>query len=362
MTQEHPTGASLSLGTPLPRRILIVRLGAIGDVANAIVVANALKDTDPDVSIGWAIHPLSLPLLEGHPSVDRVHLWPRMGGLAGFRTLMSSIRGARYDAAIDLQRLQKSTLIARLSGARRVIGFDRPRSKELSWIWTGERISAGPEREHMVLQYMRFPELLGAVSAPPRRSLPAIPQAQAFAKDFVARRGAPLLINLGASKPNKLWPLGSFRELLAQLLGTPSGPAFGPIVLTGGPGDKAAAESLEQGAPGVINLAGETSLPELWELAALSQAMVTADTGPMHLCAAVGTPVVAIFGPGDPARTGPYGPRHVVLHGDQRISFEGSAVDPAQPRIDAPMGKTRGETVLKVLTELLKPEAPLAEF
>lgn len=359
MTPEDPTRASPTARNTVPRKILIVRLGAIGDVTNALVVANALKDADPEVSIGWAVHPLSLPLLEGHPSVDRVHVWPRKGGLAGFRTLMKGIREAQYDAAIDLQRLQKSTLIARLSGARRVIGFDRSRSKEMSWIWTGERISKGPRREHMVLQYMRFPALLGAGDPAPRRSLPAPPEAQAFAQDFVARHGRPLLVNLGASKPEKLWPRDSFRDLLAKLTADPT---LGTIVLTGGPGDRAAAKALHRAAPGAINLAGETTLPELWELAALSQAMVTADTGPMHLCAAVGTPVVAIFGPGDPARTGPYGPRHVVLHGDQRIPFEGDSANRAQPRARAAMGETRVETVLEVLAELLKPAAPPVEF
>ncbi len=346
---------------PLPRKILIVRLGAIGDVTNALVVANAIKDADPGVVIGWAVHPLSLPLLEGHPSVDRVHPWPRKSGFAGFRALMGSIRRARYDAALDLQRLQKSTLIARMSGAKRVIGFDRPRSKELSWIWTGERIAPGPRREHMALQYMRFPALLGAGLSAPRRSLPAPPAAENFATEFVEQNGAPLLINLGASKPEKLWPTASFRELLRTLHGGRSGTDVGPLVLTGGPGDIPAAEALMEGSHGVINLAGKTTLPELWELSRRSQAMVTADTGPMHLCAAVGTPVLAIFGPGDPARTGPYGRGHAVLQGGELLPFAGLSVDPAKPRVQAPMGKTRVETVLEVLPELLKPQAPQVE-
>ncbi|MEE2939600.1 MAG: glycosyltransferase family 9 protein, partial [Planctomycetota bacterium] len=167
-----------------PDRVLIVRLGAIGDVANALVVANALRDARPACFIGWAVHPLSAPLVEGHPAIDKVHVWPRGTGAAGLRALRREVVAEGYDVAIDLQRLQKSSLVARLSGAPRVLGFDRARAKELSWIWTRERIESGPRREHMVHQYMRFPRLLGLADAPPRRSLPSPEAAAAFADDF----------------------------------------------------------------------------------------------------------------------------------------------------------------------------------
>lgn len=334
-----------------PRKLLVVRLGAIGDVANALVVANAVRDGFPECEIGWAVHPLSAPLVEGHPSVDRVHLWPRGSGVGGFRALVRELRSVGYDVALDLQRLQKSSALARLSGARRVIGFDRARSKELSWIWTGERIEPGPRREHMVRQYLRFPRALGLPDAAPRHSLPSHDSDEAFAADFVAQHGAPLLLNLGASRPEKTWPPASFRALAASLLETPIQGLEGPIVLTGGPSDRPAANEVASGLD-VIDLAGQTSLPQLWALCGLSRAMVTADTGPMHLCAAVGTPVVALFGPGDPARTGPFGEGHQVIVSGRLLGFDAKSVSLSEPLRPAAMSDTSVEQVRHALARL----------
>lgn len=334
-----------------PERILIVRLGAIGDVANALVVANALRDALPDVHIGWATHPLSAPLVQGHPSVDHVHVWPRGGGLGGVRALLREIRAQRYDVALDLQRLQKSALVARLSGARRVLGFDKARAKELSWLWTGARIEPGPRREHMVRQYLRFPRLLGLPDASARRSLPEDPDAAAFAEDFVREHGAPLLLNLGASKPEKLWPPASFRELAADLLASPIETLDGPLVLTGGPGDRPAADVVAEGLD-LQDLVGRTSLPELWALCARARVMVSADTGPMHLCTAVGTPVVALFGPGDPARTGPFGPGNVVLVSGRALTMDEGSVSLSESHAPAAMAETTPRDVRHALQQL----------
>lgn len=344
-----------------PARVLIVRLGAIGDVANALVVANALREARPGCFIGWAVHPLSAPLVEGHPAIDRVHVWPRGTGVAGVRALRREIVAEGYDVAIDLQRLQKSSLVARLSGAPRVLGFDRARTKELSWIWTRERIEAGPRREHMVRQYMRFPRLLGLPDAPPRRSLPDPGAAAAFADDFAANHGAPLLLNLGASRPDKLWPPSSFRDLARDLIESPLDGFDGPLVLTGGPGDRAAADEVARDLE-VHDLVGRTSLPELWALCARSRAMVSADTGPMHLCAAVGTPTVALFGPGDPARTGPYGEQHVVLVAGRPLAMEEGSVSLEEDHTPAAMAETTPRDVRTALEKLLgagrEPGAP----
>ena len=332
----------------MPEKILIVRLGAIGDVANALVCANAIKRSAPNSKVGWAVHPLSAPLVEDHPAVDRVHVWPRGKGLSGFRALVRELRAARYDTTLDLQRLQKSGLVARLSGASRVIGFDRARSKELSWIWTKERIDPGPAREHMVLQYMRFVKALGLPSESPIRDLPRHSKAVRFAVEFVARHGAPILLNLGASKPEKHWPVEFFRAAAVEIIEGRVQNASGPVVLTGGPGDRAAAEFVGRDLD-VVDLVGGTSLPELWELCRLSRAMVTGDTGPMHLCAAVGTPTVAVFGPGDPSRTGPFGKAHIVLQGDERIPRE-STVSHTAIRRSVPMAATSVSAVMNALS------------
>ena len=333
---------------PLPRRVLCVRLGAIGDVTNALVVATAIREAAPDTHIGWATHPLALPLVQGHSAIDRVHVIPRTRSIRQLGRQVQDLRRERYDTALDLQRLQKSALLARLSGARRVVGFDRARSKESSWVWTKERIKTGPKNEHMLRQYMRFPALLGLTTegASPRRELPEDAEAVRFAERWVARTGSPILLNVGASKPQKRWPGSSFRALALDLERT----GAGPIAIIGGPSDAPFARDIAEDLA-VHNLAGQTSLSMVWELARRARLMVTGDTGAMHLCAAVGTPVVAIFGPGDPARTGPFGANHIVLRAGRRIPFR-DGLAPESGSTFALMNETPVSDVHEAVREL----------
>jgi ADP-heptose:LPS heptosyltransferase len=300
-----------------PRRILIVRTGAIGDVANALVLASALKRGLAGAQIGWVVHPLAAPLVSGHPDVDRVHLWRRGQGWAGLRALLGELRSARYDTAIDLQRLQKSALLARLCGAPRVVGFERRRTKECSWVWTKERIAAGPPQTHMLDTYLRMAAHFVAAPAAERR-LPMDPSAEAWAAARLAEFGAPpLLLNLGATKAANRWEPERFGRLAAARAGR----GLGPLALIGGPADREAAQgalAAGAGASGAVDLVGRTDLPQLIALLRRARLFVGCDTGPMHLAAAVGCPVLALFGAADERRTGPYGEdrrgrRHLVL-------------------------------------------------
>ena len=341
-----PSAGGHSLGeTP---RILIVRLGAIGDVVNALIVAGGIRQAIPGAVIGWAVHPLSKPLVEGHPAVDRVHVWQKGTGLGGFRKVVREVRAEGYDVALDLQRLQKSALLARRSGAQRVIGFDRARCKELSWLWTRERIGTGHQREHMVLQYQRFLDLLGLPKNPLVRDLADDPESRAWAERIVAEQWqgkAPILLNIGASKPEKLWPEASYRALAKELTAGFEGV---PIVITGGPSDVKMGQAIQQAVPGLHQLAGETSIPQLVALIRRARGVITGDTGAMHMAAALNVPTVAIFGPSDPVRTGPFGTQHAVLHGGQLLSStelpQGERCNPAA-RIRYAMDETSAAQV-----------------
>ncbi len=285
-------------------RVLIVRTGAIGDVVNALVFAAALRDARPNAHIGWVAHPLVVPLLDQNPCVDTVHVWPRGSGVRGTMKVIRAIRAARYDVALDLQRLQKSALLARLSGAPRVIGFDKGRCKEHSHLWTREQLPKGDPRAHMVEQYLDFARYLELAPEAPRWPLPALAAARMRVDALLAPIGGAsfLAVNLGASKPEKRWPDRHFAALLAHPMLRSHA-----IVLTGGPGDRAAAESVAQAAAGrALDLVGRTSLLELTAVLERAALTVTGDTGAMHLAVARSRPVVALFGPGDPQRTGPY--------------------------------------------------------
>lgn len=299
------------MAVDLPRRILIVRLGAIGDVVNALVLATAIKRADPAVVVGWAVHGLSQPLVAGHPSVDRVHLWRRDGGVAEWRRLTAELRAARYELAMDLQRLAKSVLLARASRAPRILGFDRARTKEGSFLLTRERIAPGDRGAHMVEQYLEFARYLGLADPRAEFPWPDDRASEEWAEGWVRQHGAPLLLNLGASRPRKLWPPERFGELalaVAREYGV-------PIAFNGAAQDAALAArarargaELDAGRAGAWHdLTGRTSLLQLAALQRRALAVVTCDTGPMHIAVARGARVVALFGPGEPRRTGPYG-------------------------------------------------------
>lgn len=304
---------SQAQGPSPPKRVLVIRLGAIGDVTNALVIADALKLGWPEVQVGWAVHPLCAPLVVGHPCVDRVHIWPRASGMATLkagRKLVRELRQERYELVIDLSRIAKSALVARASGAPRVLGYDRARAKEGSWLLYTERIPAGHRRTPMLEQVLEFARYLGLPAERARRRLPEDAGARAWAEAQVESLGdAPILVHIGASKAQNRWPAKRHGELARRLVEA----GAGPVCLTGGP------DVLEEGTaaaavagPQVHNLVGASSLLGFAAIAARSRLFVGCDTGPMHLAASAGCPVVALFGPADPLRTGPYGSEHVI--------------------------------------------------
>jgi len=294
------------------KRVLFVRLGAIGDVVNALIVATALKQARPDVTIGWVVHPLALPLVEGHPAVDLVHVWKRGGGFAGVRAIVRELRDADYDTAVDLQRLAKSAFLARASGAARVIGYDRARTKESSWLLTKERVAAGDRSAHMIEQYLEVARHLGC-SGEAKRELPPAHEAEGqVAEWFAGFDRAPIQINLGASKPANRWAPERFGKLAAHIVDELETPVF----FTGAPNERDLAEkalAVCGNSKLVMDLVGKTSLPELWSASRCARLFIGCDTGPMHLAAAVGTPVLALFGPAASRRTGPFGDGHRIV-------------------------------------------------
>jgi len=332
------------VGRLLPKKILVVRLGAIGDVVNALVFATALKRAEPSVEIGWAVHALSLPLIEAHPMIDRVHLWRRERGVRGFLALLRDVRRERYDMAIDLQRIFKSGALARLSGARRVLGYDKARAKEASWIWSNERIPAGDPGAHMVEQYLEVARHLGIEAPQPEHLLPEDEDASNWAEHLVSELGgSPVVINVGASKPANRWVPERFGEVARACLDRHGL----PVCLTGGPDDvRSALVAAETAGPDerLRNLVGLTDLRQLAALESRAALFVGCDTGPMHLAVACGAPVVALFGPADPRRTGPFGDRNrVVLAGTgdvqarrmEQLSVE-SVLDAVEQMVGAP--------------------------
>ncbi len=294
-------------------RFLLVRLGALGDIVHAIPVAVALRREFPDAQIDWIVSGRHREILELVPVLSRtIVVNDRDGATDGISMMaaMRDVRRQRYDVAIDLQGLLKSALIARGSGARRVIGFNRRYAREsmASLFYTdrhdpgGAGIYAPTETRHVVHINLGLLRPLGIEVEHPAFAIDA-PVSEAIAQLLAHVNGPFALLNTGAAWPNKRWPaeyLGALAAALQARRGLPS-------VVLWGPGERELAERVVHTSVGAAVAAPETTIADIAALASAASVMVSGDTGPTHIASAVGTPLVGIYGPTRPERNGPLG-------------------------------------------------------
>jgi heptosyltransferase-1 len=279
---------------------LIVRLGALGDVVHAIPAAAALRRAWPDARIDWLVDARHRVVVDLVAVVDRV-IALEAPALPAWVRAIREVRTARYDVAIDLQGLIKSAVLARASGAATVLGFSTTHLREKGARPFYSRV-AEPGGGHVIRQNLRLLEAVGVhedtVSFPLKTF---VSPAAAALRVQLGAAARVALINPGAAWPNKRWPPDRFGEVAAFLR-----EACGvvPVVLWG-PGEEALAGEVIAAAGGAAVLAPPTGVPDILALARDAVLMVSGDTGPLHLAAAAGTPIVSVFGPTDPARNGP---------------------------------------------------------
>jgi len=275
--------------------ILFVKLGALGDVINTLPLALSLKK-HLNAKITWLVEPLSMPIVKGHPAVDEVILFDKKNWKASLPEVIKKLRQGRFDMALDLQRILKSGFLTLASRADRKIGFDKQRCKESTWLFPFERTAPSDPGKHMVYQYMDIARHLGIDDPEIKWDIPLTGNIPFSLPEKY------IVLNIGATKKANLWAGDNF-STLASMIWEKFGVAS---VLTGGKEDMDAANTIERcSSDSVINLAGKTSINELKEVIAGAKAVVSCDTGPMHLAVALGSLVVALFGPSDPRRTGP---------------------------------------------------------
>ncbi len=277
-------------------KILVIKLGALGDVINTLpVVVNMHRHFNAEIH--WLVAPLSLPILTGHPSVGKTVVFDRRRLKESLPQLLRAIRATEYDIIIDFQRILKSALFCMAARGRRRIGFDTNRCKEMTGLFPFERIPPGDPDSHMLTQYMEFGEYLGVPCSRVSWNIPR------FENHGLQLPAEYIVLNIGATKQPNRWPSDRFAELADRIH-----ESFRmPCVITGGPEDRGDAVVVQNRARSeIINLAGRTSLTELVEIIARAECVITADTGPMHLACGLGTNLIALFGPSDPSRTGPF--------------------------------------------------------
>jgi ADP-heptose:LPS heptosyltransferase len=279
----------------------------------------------PGAHLGWAIEEPGLRLLRGHPAVDQFHLYPRrsrplrfVGDLLAFRR---ELRAARYDVALDVQGLTKSGLVAWLSGAPRRISLGAPHRRELNRLFVNESVAAPAASRHVVDRNLTLLRAVGA--SPPARGRfeLAPPPPSAALAPFLAelrRQGAFAVVNPGAAWATKIWSPAAL-GLVARGLADRHG--LSVAVTWGSESERELARAVVAGAErGAVREAPRTNLSDLAALIGGAALFVGGDTGPMHLAVALGVPTVAVFGPTDPERNGPYGERDLVVTADAELS------------------------------------------
>jgi heptosyltransferase-1 len=320
---------------PALNRILVVRLGSMGDVIHTLPAVTALRQAFPEVNLGWVIEerwaellctlptPRSGPRSPQRPLVDKIHtvdtqLWrhrlPHMQTWERIASAFSDLRAAKYEIAIDFQGAIRSALVARWSGAPIIYGFAQPRENIASMFYTRRVIARGI---HIVEQNLSLAE---AVARKPLK----IAEVQ-FPHDRAAERGCDsnltadvgsnfVLINPGAGWGAKRWPPENYGEVARKV----AEEGFSPVI-NFGPGEEGLARAVELASNGAARpFSG--SVAQLIALARHARLFIGGDTGPMHLAAALRVPVVAIFGPTDPARNGPFGTRSIVLRSPTSVT------------------------------------------
>ena len=297
-----------------PTRVLILRLGAMGDILHALPAVAALRQAHPDWYFGWAVEPRWRPLL----CVDRIHIvhakaWARSPLRSVTRreiqALRRELRAERYDLCIDLQGAVRSAVIGRMSGATRLIGEERPREWAARWLF-GERVHT--EGVHVIEQAVEVcAAAAGHPLSPVLPALPVDPDAERWAEDLLRENGQRpvVLLSPGAGWGAKRWPAERYGEVARAL--ERSGCT---VFVNAGPEERAIAAAVVEASGGTAQ-APDFTLQRLIALTRRIRLLVAGDTGPLHLACALGKPVVGIYGPTDPSRNGPYGvPFRVLRH------------------------------------------------
>jgi lipopolysaccharide heptosyltransferase I len=298
-------------------RVLFVRLSSFGDVVFALPAAKALKGSRPGTTLAWAIEPALAPLLEEAPFVDEIvpadtRGWRRslFSGTtrAGIRDSLRRLRTRPFDLVVDAQGLFKSALVTASANAPRKVGFGwRTATERVNCLFTREHVEAAG-RPHVLDRMLALAEHVtgesGFERVPDVRHL--VDREDPVVDEWLKRHGTRpfAVLQPFSSKVNKEWRA-------ADLLATAEGLTSRGIapVLRWGPGEESRARELRDHSKNVLLLAPPTTPASTARLASRAALFVGADTGPTHLAAAAGTPTLALFGPTDPARFGPVGPR-----------------------------------------------------
>jgi heptosyltransferase I len=289
-------------------RVLVIKPSALGDVVQCLPLLGPLQARFPDAEIGWTIGRESAGLLEGHERISRLHLFDRRGPVRRQLALAAELRAARYDLVFDLQGLLRTGLMTWMTGAPLRVGLETTREGSR---YACHTLLPGTGRDVAAHErYWQVAEALGMGSGPRTAELAIPEETRRTVSTWLAHLPRPLLaIHSGAKWETKRWPPERFADVACRFVAETGG----GCVLVGGPTEvdlaRAVLDRMPHGSP-VVNLAGRSSLKELAVVLETAGLVLSNDSGPMHLGAAMGTPVVGVFTCTDPILSGPAGEGH----------------------------------------------------
>jgi heptosyltransferase-1 len=293
-------------------RVLLIKPSSLGDIVHALPVVSAVKERWPEAHLTWFVKRQWADLVHRFKGVDRI--WPVDSSIGGWLGEIRALRAERFDLVIDLQGLFRSGALARLSGSPVRIGFANGREGS-PWFYT-HRVPVSSMEMHAVDRYLLIAAALGASpQGTPQFRFKSLEEDLAAIRDLCQNKKFSaekswVAMSVSARWPTKRWPLSSFATVIDQL----AREKLGPVVLIGSSDEKCEANRLKAMTTSpFVDLTGTVPLGFLPALLSRASVLITNDSGPMHVAAAVGTPVVALFGPTSASRTGPYGSNHTVL-------------------------------------------------
>ena len=298
-----------------PDRVLIVKPSSLGDVVHALPTLAALRDHWPSARFSWLVNKGLRGLIDGNPHLDEVIPFDRGAigfhprGLRGIGDVVRELRARRFDLAIDLQGLLRSGLLTAATGARVRVGLATAREGSTRFY---THLIAPPERsEHAVDRLLEVARTFGADVSRPRFDAVISDADRQWARARLHGSSRPILVvNVGARWRTKRWAPQSFAAVARRAIDE----LGASVVAVGAAEDRPLVRAVKEalGGRALIDLAGETTLPQIAAVASECDLFLSNDTGPLHLAAATGTAVVGVYTCTKPEWTGPYGPNASV--------------------------------------------------
>jgi len=290
--------------------ICLLRLSALGDVSHVVPVVRSLQAQRPDAQLTWIVGKLEHRLVGDLPNIEFI-VFDKSRGRHAYLDLRQALRGRRFDVLLHMQVALRANLVSALIRADRRIGYDAARAKDLHGLFVNQRIPAR-SGEHVLDAFASFLEPLGLATQPPRWDIPLPEEARAFAEQTLPGAQPTLLISPCSSHTRRNWHAAGYAAVADHAVRRHGWRVLicgGRSALERQMGD-AIIEAMREPA---IDLIGKDTIKQLQALLARASAVLTPDSGPMHMANAAGTPVIGLHAASNPARSGPYSERRYVI-------------------------------------------------